>query len=176
MSLRLLALLVFVGSPFPPAPVRAHGSRREYAIKAGLVYNFLKFVDWPAQALPGNTLTLGVFGSNPFGPSLSSLNGKTVKGKTIVVRVTNNLAEAEACHVLFIPADQAGRQTQILDAVRRSSVLTIGESRGFAREGGVINFIVKDDRVAFEVNPEAAERARLSISSQMLKHAKIVRS
>lgn len=171
----LLVIAVLVGL-LPARPAPAQNSRREYAIKAGLVYNFLKFVDWPAQALSGNTLVMGVYGSNPFGPSLSSLNGKTVKGRTIAVRVVNSPAEAEDCHVLFIPAEQAGRRSQILEAVRGSSVLTIGESRGFAREGGMINFVVKDDRVGFEVNLEAAERARLSISSQMLKYATIVRS
>jgi hypothetical protein len=155
-------------------PAAAQSSKREYAIKAAFVYNFLKFIDWPSGG--NRPLVVGVFGSNPFGSALTNLNGKTAKGRTISVRQINGVADAESCDVLFIPASEADRQQQLLQAVRGSSVLTIGERRGFAQSGGVINFVVEDDKVRFEVNPAAAERAKLSIGSEMLKLAKIVRS
>jgi hypothetical protein len=153
----------------------ADAPSREYVIKAAFIYNFLKFVDWP-PASGGGPITIGVIGSNPFGAALTQLNGKSVKGRTIAVRQLNTVAEAEGCQVLFIPASDADRQRQILEALKSSSVLTVGESKGFAQRGGIINFVVQDDRVRFEVNPSAAERARLSISSEMLKLAHIVKS
>jgi hypothetical protein len=167
-------LLLAGGLATPPAPARAESTPREYEIKAAFIYNFVKFVDWPS--LPGSTITVGVLGSNPFGNALSTINGKSVKGKTLVVKQVGSMQEAGACQVLFISPSEAGRLHSVLETLRTASVLTVGESRGFAREGGIINFTLQDDKIRFEINPTAAERARLSISSQLLRLAKIVKS
>jgi hypothetical protein len=155
-------------------PASAESAPREYVIKAAFIYNFLKFVDWPGGG--GSTLTIGVLGNNPFGAALNQLNGKSVKGKTVAVRKCGSVSDAESCQVVFISSSDADRQKQILDSLKSASILTVGESKGFAQRGGVINFLTEDDRVRFEVNPAAAERARLSISSEMLKLARIVKS
>jgi hypothetical protein len=161
---------------FPtPAPAQSVGNR-EYAIKAGFIYNFCKFVDWPPQAMTGSTLVVGVLGRNPFGAALNTLNGKSVKGKTVTVRQFTEVPEQGECHVLFISASEHGRMRQILDALRNTSILTIGETSGFARSGGIINFFEQDGKVRFEINPAAAERARMSLSSDLLRVAKVVRS
>jgi hypothetical protein len=90
----LLGLLLLLGAP---QPARAQGAgSREYALKAAFLYNFIKYVEWPGQALPpgGGTLVVGVLGRNPFGSALNSLNGKEARGKTIAVRQYNSVAEA----------------------------------------------------------------------------------
>jgi hypothetical protein len=150
----------------------------EYAIKAGFLYNFVKFTDWPAQVLAPNspTITIGVLGSNPFGKALTNLNGKSAKGKTLVVRQFSSVPEPGTCHVLFVPASEVDRHRQQLESLRSASILTVGERKGFARDAGIINFMIENDRVRFEVNPTAAERAKLGLSSELLKSAKIVRS
>jgi hypothetical protein len=166
----VLALL----TRFLALPAVAEGAPREYVIKAAFIYNFVKFVDWPGGG--SSTLIIGVLGNNPFGAALNQLNGKSVKGKTLAVRQCNSVSDAESCQVVFISSSDADRQRQILDSLKSSSILTVGESKGFAQRGGMINFVTEDDRVRFEVNPAAAERARLNISSEMLKLARIVKS
>jgi hypothetical protein len=166
----LLAACALLAAP-------AGGTTREYEIKAAFLYNFVKFVDWPAQALPDNSpnVVIGVLGANPFGRALNTINGRSVKGKTLVVRQVSSAQDAQNCHMLFICPSERDRLRAILDALRNDSVLTVGEMKGFAESGGIINFTLQNDRVRFEINPAAAERARLTISSQLLRLAKIVR-
>jgi hypothetical protein len=78
--------------------------------------------------------------------------------------------------VLFISGSEQDRMRQILDALRGSSILTVSEVKGFAQNGGMINFYIQQDKVRFEINPDAAERGRLNLSSQLLRLARIVRA
>lgn len=176
VSLGLAALLLSAAGLVCP-PRAAAQDPREYSIKAAFLYNFARYVDWPQQALPANgDLVIGVIGKDPFGPALNSLRGKNAKGRNLVVRHFDTPREAARCHVLFIPASERPRLEQIMDAVRNESVLTVSDMSGFARSGGIINFKSEDNRVRFEINPGAAERAKLTVSSQLLKLAKVVRT
>ena len=172
------ALLIGALAVLTTAAYAQRASSREYAIKAAFIYNFAKFVDWPAQALPESkrSIVIGVLGANPFGSSLASINGKTVKGRTLVVKRVGSLQEARTCQILFISSSEQGRLQAVLKDLGNSSILTIGEMKGFARSGGIINFTKAGSRIRFEINTSAAERARLTISSQLLKLAKVVRT
>jgi hypothetical protein len=152
---------------------------REYEIKAAFLYNFAKYVDWPAEALPSSSTTLdvGVMGKNPFGAALDTIRGKTVKGKTLRVRQVNSIQEASGVHLLFISASEEERLKPILAGLRNASVLTVAEMSGFVQNGGIINLITQNDRVRFEINPVAAERARLGLSAQLVRLAtRVVRA
>ncbi|MFN3650894.1 MAG: YfiR family protein [Armatimonadota bacterium] len=176
MSLALAALLA-AASGLLCLPRAEAQDPREYSIKAAYLYNFARYVDWPQQALPENgNLVVGVIGKDPFGPALNTLSGKNVKGRNVVVRRFDTPREASRCHVLFIPESERSRLPQILEAVKDESVLTVSDISGFARSGGMINFKSEDNRIRFEINPGAAERAKLSLSSQLLKLAKVVRT
>jgi len=170
---RILLLIAACACCCRPAPAGADANR-EYEIKAALLYNFVKFVEWPSQA--GSTLVIGVLGRNPFGPALNTLNGKSANRKTIAVRQFSSVPDAGACQILFISPSEKDRLKPILDSLRGSSILTVSEVGGFTQSGGIINFTIQDDRVRFEINPAAAERAKLTISSQLLRLAKIVRT
>jgi len=148
----------------------------EADIKAGCCYNFMKFVDWPAQALAPNspTITIGYLGENAVAASLRTLNGKSVKGKTIVVRPVANPRDAAGCQMVFVSATDT-RARQVLDALRNTSVLTVGETPNFLQSGGIINLTREGSKIRFEINPDAATRAQLNISSQLLRLARIVR-
>jgi hypothetical protein len=177
----LIALLLGVsGVLFGPGhmPEALAQAPREYEIKAAFIYNFIKFVEWPAQALPDTspTITIGVLGRGPFGGALESLNGKTVKGKRLVVRQLTGTREIGSVHVLFVSASERDSLDQIVSAARGANVLTVGEMAGFARSGGIINLTTQSNKIRFEINPEAAERAGLRISSQLLRLAKVVRA
>ena len=169
----LAAMLVSGGAPSfargEPAP--------EYAVKAAFLYNFAKFVEWPADAFagPASPIVFFVFGEDPFGDALKSMKGKTANGRPIVVRYAANAGELERCHLLFVSSSSTALLPKILQATKGWNVLTVGDMDGFARDGGTINLVNEGQRIGIEVNMEAARRARLQISSKLLGLAKIVK-
>lgn len=169
----LVAMLISGG-----APSFARGETApEYTVKAAFLYNFAKFVEWPADAFagPASPIVFFVFGEDPFRDALKSLKGKTANGRPIVVRYAANLGELERCHLLFVSASSMTLLPKILQATKGWSVLTVGDVDGFARDGGTINLVNEEQRIGIEVNMEAAQRARLQISSKLLGLAKIVK-
>lgn len=149
----------------------------EYQAKALYVYNFAKFVEWPVHAFTSSAapLQLCVFRENPFGSDLEQIiEGKTIAGHPVRVVTVQNGGEARGCHLLFISASQNRQSVKVLGVLGDGSVLTVGESKGFTQQGGIINFVVQDDRVQFEINQRAAEQARLNISSRLLSLARLV--
>jgi YfiR/HmsC-like len=149
----------------------------EYQVKAAYVYNFSKFVEWPAQAFPSSAapITLCVLNDPAFESELNPIvKGKIVAGRTLTVVPVQNGEQARRCQILFIDSSQDRQSRQIIDALRNSSVLTVGESPGFVEKGGIINFVLQDDRVQLQVNHKAATRAGLHISSRLLSVAKRV--
>jgi hypothetical protein len=149
----------------------------ESQVKAAFLYNFTKFVQWPAEAFATSQapLVVCVPARDVPGVALESIEGKQAQGRELRVRRVVRLDEARTCHVLFIPEALEAHSADWLRAVRLLPVLTVGESDGFAESGGVIGFVSREDRVQFEINPEAAARANLRVSSQLLRLATIVR-
>ena len=151
---------------------------KEYQVKAAFLYNFLKFVGWPAtnSPAPEAPLVIGVAGD---GPMLAALT-ETVKGRRIgrhalVVRPLRRPVEAKTTQVLFVPASENKRVGQWLGQAHGAAILTVGESEGFAREHGMINFLRVEDKVRFEIDARAADQAGLTISAQLQKLARRVR-
>jgi hypothetical protein len=164
----LVLLLTAAASP-------ASAISREYEIKAAYLYNFINYIDWPGSSA-GGTITIGVLGDNPFGPALAALNGKSAKGRRIAVREVSQAAELKGCQIAFISSSEKQRTSQILDTLTDTRVLTVGETDGFAERGGMINFISEHNKVRFEINVDAARRRGLTISSELLKLARLVKS
>jgi hypothetical protein len=146
----------------------------EYQVKGAFLFNFIRLVDWPAPASGNATpLPLCVLGESPIVGPLESLAVTPVKGRRLVVRRLATVSDARDCEVLFI----SERATTDLDGLVRTitgSVLTVSEIDTDERVGSVINFIVEDDRVGFDVNVQAAARAQLSISARLLSVARSV--
>ncbi|HZT43866.1 MAG TPA: YfiR family protein [Chthonomonadaceae bacterium] len=161
-------ILLLAGSASPAQ----EGGSREYEIKAAFIYNFVKYVDWPSD--PGPNIVLGVYGKDPFGSALDAVNGKTVRGKTLVVRRLSDRRDITRVQILFICNSEKDRLRSILDSLRGDSVLTIGEMPNFAQNGGIIGFRNENNKVRFDIDPDAAEHARLKISSYLLRLARIV--
>ena len=158
-------------------PATAQGPSREPEIKAAFLYNFIKFVDWPAESLPetSDTITVCVLSTDPFGEALETLRGKTVKGRRLGIRKIEAGVAMDGCHVAFMGSSEERRLPQVMQSVQGSSVLTVGETNKFLAAGGVINFVIERNKVRFEVNLNSAERARLKLSSQLLSLATVVR-
>lgn len=148
----------------------------ESKVKAAFVYNFTKFIQWPNSTLPpGETrMSLCILGEDHLGDALELLTGKTVSGRTLSVRRIKGPDDAGRCQILYIGRSERDQARNILKGMKEG-ILTIGEMNQFASSGGIINFGITESRVSFEINIDAAERAGLKISSQLLKLAKIVR-
>ena len=150
----------------------------EHAAKAAMLLKFLTYVKWPERAFesPGAALRIAVVGADPFGRVLEeTFKDKKLGARGIEIVRFKSVSEIEQCHVLFAPASESTRVEQILEQIRGKPVLLVGESKGFAAAGGCINFQLVDKKIAFEINPEAAKRSELELSSQLLKLAKIVK-
>lgn len=149
-----------------------------YEIKASFVYTATKFIDWPAQAFGGedDPLILGVLGEDPYGPVLDrTVEGKTVRGRSVLVKRYRTLQELEPTHVLFISASELHELPAVLAALEGRSVLTVSDAERFARLGGIMGLRLQENMVQFEVNVDAAQRAGLEISSKILRLGKVVK-
>ena len=147
----------------------------ERQIKAAFIYNFTKYVEWPAQRFASDDapLVIGVFGRSPFGAELQEIaQTRKVGGRDVVVKQIETAEEATAVHVVFFGAADDDHVAEMLAALRNVPVLTVGESAKFAAAGGMITFVRKTDQVRFEIAADSVERAGLKISSQLLKLAK----
>jgi hypothetical protein len=149
---------------------------REYVIKAAFLYNFAKFTTWPRAALsdPGAPLNVCVLGEDPFGLALESIEGKMVKERKLLTRHLAGAKGVDRCHLLFISASETERLDWILKSLNHAPVLTISDMPGFAQAGGVIGLKTIEDKIRFEINMAAAERAGLRLSSKLLSLAEIV--
>jgi hypothetical protein len=150
----------------------------EYQVKAAYLFNFTKFVEWPAESSsdPPGPIVIGIVGKDPFGYFLDVLvKEKTVKGRQVIVKRAADLAQLDSCHVLFISLAEAARAPEILERFRGRPVLTIGEHDQFVKQGGMVRFLVANKKVTFEIDADIAERARLKISSRLLGIGRVLR-
>jgi hypothetical protein len=160
---------------------RAHAGvaeTEEYRVKAAFLFNFAKFVEWPAQAFRSADEPIGlcVLGPNPFGALLDqAVQGKTLGNRTFAVHEIRDAQQASACHLVFVSAAGWTQSRAVLREMKQRSILTVGETAEFIAGGGMINLRLEDARVRVEVNPDAAERAGLRISSKLLSLAEIKR-
>lgn len=149
----------------------------EYEVKAAFVHNIAKFVEWPASVSAQGTLRLCILDQEAFGEAAENLlRDKPVGSKVWEVVPLSTRASLKECKVLFIGAAEAGELPRLLDILKGSPVLTVGDTGGYAEQGVIINFYREQDKVRFEINKDAAERAGLKISSHLLKLARIVQN
>jgi hypothetical protein len=150
----------------------------EYRVKAAFLYNLTKFVGWPAQVIKGSRapIEICILGKDPFGSALAeAVNDKAIEGRPFSIRQIADVQQAASCQILFVSASERKRLRPILDVVRDGPVLTVGDTDGFASEGGIVNFKIEAGRVRLQINMVAAERARIGISSKLLSLAEIVK-
>lgn len=151
---------------------------REEQIKAAFLYNFAKFIEWPADSFKSESspLCLYVLGTDHLGPFLDVLKEKTVKGRKIILRRISRPENLEECHILFISASERNNLRNHLALLKNYNILTVSDMERFAHQGGMIGFINIDGRINFEINIETAYNSRLKFSAQLLKVARIIRN
>jgi len=167
-------------------------ANREYRVKAAFLYNFVKFVDWPAEetADVSQPIIIGILGADPFGDAFEPAKNAHVKGRKISVErfksfeeMRKDASQAESllhnqidairkCHLLFICSSEKWHLEEIIESLKGAPVLTISELDDFAKSGGIIELMMEDGKVRFGVNLRVAEKADLKIRSQLLRLAK----
>jgi hypothetical protein len=173
---RLAALL---GAAFAlmPQEAAAQGGTIEYAVKAAYLYKFAPFVEWPPSAFDSATSPFHVciLGRDPFGSNLDqAVSGQRVDEHRVVIRRLDRVDAASGCHILYLGASPNQTMAEALRAVRGSPILTVADS---GRDvGAIIKFIVKDNRVRFDIDTSAAAANHVTISSKLLGMAMTVRA
>lgn len=194
--LLLFAAAVFAGAGLSATVWADAASDREYQLKAAFLYNFISFVDGKRFApLPPDTkpddpnrpIHIGILGNDPFKDAFEPLADKTVRDRPVVVRRFQgfapkvdadgqvqphpDLAAIRRCHVLFVCASEKEHFKLLLAPIRDADILTVSDVPGFLDAGGMINFLIEEKKVRFEVNTVPAERAKLDIRSKLLRLA-----
>jgi len=174
MILLSLALVAgILARPLRGAPSPAG----EYPLKAVFLFNFVQFVEWPASAFADSKapIILGIVGRDPFGAVLdNTIKGEKVNGRPLEIRRLKADEDLAACHVVFFSRSGKEDAAGLVQKLEGRPVLTVGEIEGFAELGGVINFVMVDRKVRFEVNPQAAAQQGVKISSRLLQLGRVV--
>jgi hypothetical protein len=173
----IFIVILWIFSTAPPRALAQNDEEIEYPAKLAFLYNFAKFIEWPlaSYSFPGAPFVVCIAGRDPFrSDDESELRTRTVLGHPIQIRALRVTGTLSACNIAFIPVTENDQAGNILRGFKGSSTLTVGETQGFAARGGVINLTVEGNRLRFEINQMAAERAGLKISSKLFSLAKIV--
>jgi hypothetical protein len=174
MMLRVVACALTLA----PAPAPAQDRSLEFGVKATYLYKFAAFVQWPDDAFdsPGDPLTLCVVGTDPVTALVDeAASGQQVAGRAIAVRHVASLERDTRCHILYVASGRASVLARTLERVRGMPVLTVADAAPPTIEGLVVNLMVLDGRVRFEIDLRAAAENRLVVSSKLLAVAADVR-
>jgi len=175
-GIKHIPLMYLVIAFFAACAAAQNSPNRESQVKAAMLCNFVQFVEWPSDAYPSSDapLTIAVLNPNPFGEVLDQLaHGKSVAGHPIVVRHVDSVDDIQGCQAVFVPASRNNDLDAIMHRIEGKPVLSIGETDSFPWAGGILRFYTEDNKLRFEVNAEAASHARLTISSKLMKLARI---
>lgn len=168
--LAIVAVSLFISHSGPAAAQQPS----EYQVKAAFLYNFLNFVEWPQSVLNDTTLTIGILGTNPFREAIKRFEARKVEGRSLRIVHSERLQDLPFCHILFVSNSEEKSFTQIFQYLSNQPTLTVGETKDFAQQGGIVNFFLQNNKVRFEVNLQQSKDARLRLSSKLLKLARIV--
>lgn len=137
---------------------------REDQLKAAYLFNFVKFVEWPAN--DGAPIRICFIGGQGIHASLSASSaGKRVGARSISTSALKVADSRSGCDVIYV--DAAVNASSLV----QDEALTVSEADDFTREGGVIRLFKHDNRLKFDINLDNARRAGLKISSNLLKLA-----
>jgi len=150
---------------------RAQTAAEEYRVKAAFIFHFAQLVDWPPDtaADTDNSLFLCTLGEDPFQGMLEdTVAGKVVGNRVMRIRHLGQAQDMQTCQILFIGKAQSKRIPMLVADLHNAPVLTVGETPGFLEAGGMICFLLEENKVRFEINLNAADSARLKIGSRLL--------
>lgn len=149
---------------------------REAEIKAAFLYQFTKFIEWP-ENLSSTQYNICVFKDDSFGEVLDKLRSSDEESAVqFQTRMVDNLDSLDGCHLLFISAKEKGELGRIVEGAKGRKLVTVSEVKGFIEKGGIINFVIENRKIRFEINQKQAEAEGIKISSKLLKLASAVKT
>jgi hypothetical protein len=173
----LAALCLGLGSP--AACGEADDPTTEFRVKAACLFKFTPFIEWPEAAFPDPKapFIVAILGKDPFGPILEeTFKGKSVGNHPIELRRYKDLKELKPCHMLYVSESEKENLEAVAKATKDMGAVTASDIETFTRKAGAIRFLIAENKVRFEINLDAAKRAKVTISSKLLKIAvKVVR-
>jgi hypothetical protein len=165
-----IVLCALVGSGSPARAFEA----TELAIKAAFLYKFGFFVEWPQTSFASSDspMNLCIVGDDTFGTLLDeTVKGKKIGTRAIVVRRMTAIAQNSGCHILYLSGDADAHADQMLAALKGSDVLTVTDAKANRGNDGIISFVMKDNRVRFDIDDAEAASGGLVIDSRLLNLA-----
>ncbi|MGR8930403.1 MAG: YfiR family protein [Gammaproteobacteria bacterium] len=139
----------------------------EYKIKAAYLYNFTKFITWPEK--DSATFNLCIIRDDPFQNLLDSLENKTALDKPIRVFRYTDIGQAKDCHIIYID-----RERLALSGPQTTGSLTVSSRPDFAESGGMIGFVLEDEKVKLHINLKALKQSGLGISAKLIEVATLI--
>jgi len=178
--LALFSLLIVLPANFVSSKAMAQDAgSRGYVIKAGFIYNFTRFIKWSPQSNPykkNHKYNICVVGNNPFGSILSRLEEKhRLKEHPLEITLDVSQGDYQGCQILFVSTSERYNVEQIVEQAKGFSILTVGDTEGFAERGIDINLLVVENRVKLEINKQCLDTKGFKVSSELLDLATIVR-
>ena len=148
----------------------------EHQVKAAFIHKFIKFTKWPKAAFSSDIspILIGVYGESPIWSGLKNLENKTVMGRRLKIFKVHESDLKKKYHIIFVSKAKTDEADSLLNKNNKSGMMTIGESDGFAEKGGMINFVIVEGKLRFEINIAAIERSGLKLSSKLLRLGKVV--
>jgi hypothetical protein len=173
-ALRIVFSILVGSTALSRAAVSAQSPISESQVKAAYLYNFAKFIAWPDQSFGGGNapLEICVLNDSSFESTLKGIVSlRSIDNHPVQVVHIDTSANIHSCHILFIRSALNRDTRGMIESLRNSGIVTVGEADGFLEEGGIIRFALQDGRVQFQVNLKAATEAGLHISSRLLSVA-----
>ncbi|BBO70815.1 hypothetical protein DSCA_47450 [Desulfosarcina alkanivorans] len=174
---RFCTILVLLGLCLPRMGAAGAPSLKADSVKAAFVLNFARYTQWPDHSFSSPTapIELMVIGGDATHQAFAAINGKVIGSRKLRLRFMKTAEVADSCHMMFISRDvDRSMLSGALAAAANRPILTVGDIPNFIRDGGIINIFNKNNRFHFEIQPEAARRQGLKLSSRLLKLAIIV--
>jgi hypothetical protein len=143
-------------------------------VKSVFIYNFTKYIRWPSDDTSG-VFIIGILGESDISNPLKEIaRKKTVSGREIKIKQYDSIRDVDQCHILFISLWDEEMIPDILNKVKDKSILTVSDIDNFSEQGGMINFILIEGKIKFEINLTSLENANLTAGSELLKLAIII--
>jgi hypothetical protein len=174
---RTIALALVAACGLAPRAILAAQNATTAEVKAAFLYNFARFTEWPTDAFieASAPFVIGVAGDEGLRQTVDQLtHGKAIGGRSLRTRNIKDPADVAAVQILFIGGASASRAPELLKEAGRQPVLTVGDADQFCERGGMIAFLIEQNRVRFEIHVVATEQARLKVSSRVLTLARAI--
>lgn len=160
-----------MGILIPSTYLYALAPAPEDKIKAAYIFQFTKFIEWPDdnQAKSNQTFTICIVGNDSITTQLQPLNNRRVENRSIIIKTLNEKDNPVGCEILYIGKSVKSKLDKIIKLIQFQPMLTVSSIPEFAHHGGMINFVISDNKVRLEINLNSTREADLKISAKLLE-------